>query len=344
MSRAPDQRPSDDPVVELLRLAGRRPEAPPRLAAGVKTVVREHYRETTRRRRSWPRGLRWAWVPVLVALAVIVAALSLLRVVPEEAETAVAARVAALDGEVFRVEPDGALEHLPLGVVLGSGDLLETGCGWVAVSLGVVGAVRVDAGSDLEWRSPARLSLVHGAVYVDSGAGGSKSGPSLRIETSLGRVREVGTRFEVRTLGGGLRVRVREGFVELSPLGGVGEGAGWTLDPLAATAGEELVWLPSRGISRAAVPLIGEPWAWTQSVVPPFELGGRRLDEILGWVSAETGRRVEWSNDELRAAYGRELLEGSMASDQPEEALAWVLPAFGLSHRLVGETWIVEVP
>lgn len=344
MSREPDLPSSDDPVVELLRLAGRRPEAPPKLAAEVRAVVHAHYREPALRGQSWRRALRWAWAPSLVALAVAVVTPLLRGVGPESAGNAVLARVAALDGEVFRVEPDGALRRVALGEDLRPGERIETGSGRVALARASGGTVRVDAGSDFEWRSAARLQLAHGAVYVDSGSGASGPDSSLQVETALGSVRDIGTRFEVRTLGAGLRVRVREGRVELSPLGGPGEVAGWSPSPLAATAGEELVWLPARGASRTAVPLTGEPWAWTQSVVPPFDLGGRRLEEILGWASAETGRRVEWANDELRATYGGELLEGAMASDRPEEAIARVLPAFGLSYRLVGDAWIVVAP
>src|SRR2546427_815740 len=81
--------------------------------------------------------------------------------------------------------------------------------GRAALRLDAGPSVRLDAGSDLRLVSAHVLELRRGAVYVDTGArspNGSAAtasgaeGPAspIEIRTSLGRVRDVGTQFEVR--------------------------------------------------------------------------------------------------------------------------------------------------
>ena len=65
--------------------------------------------------------------------------------------------------------------------------------------------------------SSERLVLIVGTMYFDSGAatGAATGAGTLEVVTSHGLVREIGTQFEVMSTSAALRVRVREGSVEI---------------------------------------------------------------------------------------------------------------------------------
>ena len=83
-------------------------------------------------------------------------------------------------------------------------------------------AAELDVGTEIGLASARVLDLRRGAVYVDTGAAPSQDsaatadGAAIEISTPLGRVREVGTQFEVRLLDGALDVSVREGTAALT--------------------------------------------------------------------------------------------------------------------------------
>ena len=76
-------------------------------------------------------------------------------------------------------------------------------------------------------------------------------------------------------------------------------------------------------------------------VAPGFDIEGRSLEAFLSWVSRETGLRTDLHDeDTVRAA---EIdLHGSIDGLTPVEALAAVLPACGLKHRIDAGTLQIE--
>ena len=80
-----------------------------------------------------------------------------------------------------------------------SGTVLATGDGRVAVSFADALSLRLDRGTRLRFDGHERVTLLQGALYVDSG--GLNVGPPLTIATPAGEVRHVGTQFQVRVSG-----------------------------------------------------------------------------------------------------------------------------------------------
>jgi ferric-dicitrate binding protein FerR (iron transport regulator) len=242
--------------------------------------------------------------------------------------------VAALEGEVWL--RDGRERRLlAVGDALPVGAALETGAGRVALARPGGGSLRLDRGSRLAWLAVSRVRLSAGAVYLDSSVAvdGQRTAAPLAVESPLGQVTEVGTRFEVRILDGLLRVRVRAGEVELAA----------TDISARAGRGEELRWAPAAGrLERASVAPADLSWEWVQQVSPPVELGGRTLAEILAWTEAETGIEVTWAEPALERRLAGQRLEGSWIAARPPEALAAVQPVFGLRPRIEGERLVVE--
>ena len=96
--------------------------------------------------------------------------------------------------------------------------------------------------------------LEEGAVYIDSG--GDRG--SLEIHTRLGVLRDIGTRFEVRLGAAALRIRVRDGLVELRH----------DRDSHQAKRGDELTVDATGKVARRSVPVFGSDWEWAVTVAP----------------------------------------------------------------------------
>jgi len=318
-----------DPVADLVRLAGARPPVPAERAARVEARVRESWQAGVSSRRR----VRWAsWGVGIAAAAALVLALGAgWRLVSRPPAPAVlVATVERVSGTVTVAGPAG--EALPLAAkaqVFLDVPIVAGPDGRAALRLSTGPSLRLDVGTRVRFTGASTLRLEEGAVYVDS-----QGGRPVLVETPWGQVTELGTQFEVRVGRGGVRVRVREGSVELAG-NGASEGRAWE-----AGAGAELTLATDGRLSRAAVSPHGEAWGWVQEIAPSFELEGRTLGDFLAWVGRESGWRVAWA-DPSRAAAGSAVLHGSIEGLSPEQALAAVLPTCGLANRRDGETVVV---
>jgi ferric-dicitrate binding protein FerR (iron transport regulator) len=164
--------------------------------------------------------------------------------------------------------------------------------------------------------------LEEGAVYVDSA--GASPEAAVAVHQAFGVVYEVGTRFEVRIVDDGLRVRVREGRVDVEV-----DGARH-----AAPAGEEVTVGGDGGLVRRAVLSWGEGWEWIVQSAPPFTLEGRTVAEVLDWVARETGWRISYADATLAADAAEIVVYGSVMGLRPDETPGLVLPSSGLDFAL----------
>ena len=80
-----------------------------------------------------------------------------------------------------------------------AGTTLSTSEGRVALTFGDSLSLRIDRHTRLRFDSREQVTLLAGALYVDSG--GINAVPALRIETPAGAVRHVGTQFQVHVTG-----------------------------------------------------------------------------------------------------------------------------------------------
>ena len=219
------------------------------------------------------------------------------------------------------------------GVRLRAGDRIEVpDDSRAAFVLGQGIAVRLDRGTAAVLQGVDRLTLERGTIYIDSGP--EARGPGIRIETALGAIRHLGTRFEVQVTEASLRVRVREGSVALER-----RGARWIAD-----AGEALAIANGQALVRQRISTAGEEWAWVAALAEPFTLEGATVAAFLDWVRREEGLRWQIDDPAVRARANRIVLHGSIEGLTPEEALEAVLPAAGLTFRRDGDRiWITNV-
>jgi len=212
----------------------------------------------------------------------------------------VVARIAALSGGASLRDDRGeiiARAALPIH----SGTTLATSEGRVALTFGDSLALRIDGRTRLRFDSRDQVTLLEGALYVDSG--GVNTVPALRIETPAGVVRHVGTQFQVQVTGNMTRVRVREGRVLLERASGVPTdiAAGDEL----RVAGEDLRW-------QHGLVSFGAEWEWSAAIAPALEIENRPLAEFLTWMAREHGWQVQYTDETLQHRTLEIRLHGSL--------------------------------
>jgi ferric-dicitrate binding protein FerR (iron transport regulator) len=270
----------DDTVAKLVRMAGRRPQMDPERMARVREAVHGEWQRGITRKRQWRYGLATA-----AAIAATVAGVLLLR---PEAE--------------IRPRITLVARQLETQSNFASHD-------WNGATLRLDANTRVILAGDT-------ATLERGAIYYSS----ERSTERIRISTPLGDVRDVGTQFEVRLDPGTLRVRVREGVVELR---GTTAGAGTQLIATATT------------LTQQPIAVHGDTWSWVERAAPPIALEGQTLGSIVDRIAREKGLRVRW-----QTAARDVILHGNVPLTI-DEALDAATAAAGVSYRVEGDELVV---
>ncbi len=272
---------NEDTVAKLVRMAGRRPQMDPERMARVREAVHDEWQRGVTRKRRWRYGVATA-----AALAATVAGVLLLR--PE-----------------VEVRPHVILlaRALQTGGDFASHD-------WNGATLRLDTNTRVIVAGDV-------ATLERGAIYYSSSEGSTKR---VRISTPLGDVRDVGTQFEVRLEPDTLRVRVREGLVDLR---GTTAGGGTQLTATATT------------VTRQPIAIHGDTWSWVERAAPPIALEGQTLGNVIGRIAREKGLRVRWHTTARDT-----VLHGNVPLTI-DEALDAATAAAGVSYRVESDELVV---
>jgi ferric-dicitrate binding protein FerR (iron transport regulator) len=307
---------NDQQLAELLRLAGRRPRPSDETAARVRAAVRAEWEAETRGRRRMRNSFRAA-----AAVAAMAAGVFVYRGTREVAPIGVTppvivARVAAISGSASMNE-----RPLAVGATMAAGSAIETEAG-SALSLDWTGAsLRLDSASRVRLISQHEVTLDRGAVFFSSL--GARAG--ITIRTPYGEVRDIGTQFEVRLDSDAMRVRVREGRVDLR------RGAIVT----SASGGEELTARAAGNVARAPLAPNASVWQWVERAAPPLQLEGMTLDDVVRRTAREKGLAVRYDTP------AREVTLHGATPLAPEEALDAAVRASGLTWKIAGDTLVI---
>lgn len=226
----------------------------------------------------------------------------------------------------------GAGTPIQVGAVLDSSYRSDLP-GRAALRLASGPAVRLDHGSRLQMASATTMVLDRGAVYVDAAAGSG-----VEIRTVLGVVRDIGTQFEVRLLeedsgdGPALRVRVREGEIELEPEHGVKQ---------AGTVGEEVILHGDGRVERREVAIHGSEWDWALDLAPSVELEGWSLHRFVTWLGREGGWKVRYAAPEVEQQAREIILHGDSRGLGPLDTAQMVFEGTALGFRIEeADLWV----
>ncbi|MPY89741.1 MAG: hypothetical protein GEU99_17695 [Luteitalea sp.] len=333
-----------DPLHELLRLAGPRPAVPADRSARVRLAVRDRWHDTVRVRRRQRQGLFAAAVLAAAALMIVATRVTLRPPARPPAATpaAVIASVEAATGPFSLTEHTGRQDEAEVTLDPGNrlsshpihqGALVRTPAGTrAAIRLHGGVALRLDEATTVQLENDEDVVLEAGAVYVDTGDEGSSPRQRVEIRTPYGIARDVGTRFEVRRLASGVRVRVRDGLVRLQQETRCHE----------VRRGTELVTSSAGEVTRRTIPLQGVLWDWVSRAAPPANIEGKPLTAFLDWVEREGGWHVRFADASLARTAATTIVHGSIDGLTLEESLDVVLAACGLAHRIEGGSVVIS--
>lgn len=308
-----DIRQEDEQLATLLRLAGPRPAVQPQISARVRDVVHGEWQETLRR-RGRTRVLAWSGVAAAAAAVVLLTLLNRPAVVTAPPE------------QIASVQIVHGTTSVRAGDTVAVGSIVSTSSdSFVTLQLRNGGSLRVASDSRLRIGTGDSVRLEQGAIYFAS----TPLGSPIAIDTRFGTVRDVGTAFEVRVDAHALRVRVREGAIELQRNGGR-ERAG---------AGVELLAEPKK-VARSPIATTGAEWGWVLAAAPPIVLDGNARG-ILTAIAREKGLTLMFADRRLADRVASISLHDHIPLT-PDEALDAATVAADLSYRVDGNALIIN--
>jgi ferric-dicitrate binding protein FerR (iron transport regulator) len=299
----------NDRVAALIQLAGKRPAVPADAAERVRAAVHEEWTRTARRRTR----MRFAAAAAAIVILTIAGFVMMRTPAPSQQPPAARAVVAS-------VESASGGATVWTGAQLRAGDVVETSRGGTVSLRWGKDTLRVDGDTRVRFNDGRAVFLNRGAVYVAS------SGAGVVVRTPLGDVRDVGTQFEVRVDPSALRVRVREGRIDLVRGGATH----------SAEAGVELTADAAGAIERHVIARSGGEWDWVVRAAPAIALEGQTLRAVVDRVSREKGLTAVYDG-----GVGDAQLHGNVPL-APEEALDAALAASAATARVEGDRLVVR--
>lgn len=320
----PDSNPDSDPALDqLLRKALETAPLDQASLDRIKAATTREWRSAAQRAPSRMVRTRRMWISALAAAAGVAGLLVLGVVMRSGVEPTVVGTLSRLPAG--SIEADWAIvRSRPLRV----GDALRVGETIVAqgpalVSLAGGGTLRIAAGSAIEMSSKTRLTLRRGLIYVDTPTAVAGAA-ELQLMTSAGLIEHLGTAYEVLSDGSTVRIRVREGRIQLVD----------AANSVIAGQGTELTAGPRGPVAKRNIDTFGADWAWVMSLAPEFDTDGRSLIEFLQWASRELGRKLEFADPRAEEIARRTILHGSFRGDGVQESLSTVLQTTSLTYEI----------
>ena len=320
-----DRQNGPDIVASLIRAAGRRAQPPEDAYQQVLIAATAAFRGKIAERR----GRNW----MLLAAAAGVAALAIALSLPWNA-TSTKAQLATVARVIGSAELATHGDWKPMtsaGDALTKGTSLRTLAGGsVALALDGGASLRLAATTELQMDGPRRILLRSGTLYLDNAG---SVGPGYQIETPVGTAHDIGTQFELRVADGVLRLRVREGRVEIDRAGEI----------VSGSAGEQLDIDVLGSVSRSTIAATDTAWQWVETIAPAPEIDGQPATALLTWVARETGRHLHFESAVVEARAASVILHGNIQHMAPMAALDVMLATTDLEYTLVGDTMEIRV-
>jgi len=328
----PDSNGERDALGALISAAGRRP-APPKDAydevfAAAHGAWQSNLR--TRAQRRWAYALAATVAMLAVGVGLIV------QLVPQTTGPVVAT-TGIVQGEVLVQRPGDdnweLLRSMTDPIVAGT-RLRTTVNGRLALTLPSDASLRLDADTIVTVATAQHLELATGTIFIDAGT--ESVAEQFTVTTRFGTVRDIGTQFEVATLDDSLRVRVREGEVEIT--------AQTTVGPVRSFAGEEISLAANGRVERTPFSPFDPGWGWIETLAGTPDVEGQSLLLFLSWVARETGRELQFDAPVTETRARTVILHGSAARLSPLEALEVMLSTTDFDYTLRNDGVILISP
>jgi ferric-dicitrate binding protein FerR (iron transport regulator) len=319
--------PTPDSVARLIRAAGRRELPPAEAYERALNAATDVWQNRVRnRRRRMMLGLAAGIAVLVVSVGTAIRLLESPRIAPEPVASVVrvigSVRARAVDARDWTVlgEDSGTLA---------TGTVVQAGTGSLAALQLDRVSLRLASGAEVVLDSRSRVRLVHGTVYLDTGT--TDATRQIAVVTPAGTVTDIGTQFEVQSLDGGYRVRVRDGEVLLQRDNSLRRGV----------AGQEISIDAAGEISIASIRPDDPAWAWVQALATAPDIDRQPLTLLLAWVSRETGASIRYATPAVERRARTTILHGSIRHLAPLEALTVMLATTDLRHEMLSDGTIM---
>lgn len=314
-----------DLVAHLMRAAGRRIEPPAAAYHRVLAAATASWERKVRRRR-----LLLVSAAAAASIAVISATLALLTNL-HRAPVALVGHIDRVTGEC-EITRDDAWSAVSGAVDLDAGQRIRTqGESRAGILLAGDVSLRLAERTEVLLESAARVRVLAGKIYIDTGVSAPRVHPRIEVVTPAGVAADYGTQFEVRYIEGAFRVRVREGRVSIDPSDAA---------ELGTVAGDD-VTIRAGAIERHRIAAADAQWQWAQSIAPKPDIDGRPVSFLLAWVARETGREVRFAEPALVRKADTTILHGDIGDLAPLDALALILATTDLEHAILDDGTIL---
>lgn len=314
-----------DPLGEIIRAAGRRPEPPPQHYEQVYAAARSAWRG----KLSLRRKRRWFALAASLAIVGIAALLSTILV---SGRSDPAATLILVRGPVEQFSSAAQVWT----AIAADNEILEPGArlrvgegGGANLRLTDGGSLRIDADTEVVIETAA-VRLAAGRVYFDS-AGRVASAP-IAVRTTFGVIRDIGTQFEASVRSDSLRLRVREGEIVLQPSTAEAESAAQR--EFRSAAGQQLEMSVAGEIRSGIIAPDDAAWRWAESLALPPAPASRSVLVYLRWIARETGKRLEFVSVNVELAAGMANFVGDPAGLSPLEVLSHIAATSDFRYQL----------
>jgi len=301
----------------LLAEAGRRPQLPEAKKKAWEALFRRELGTIVTARRQRRRTFYAATAAVMVGVAGVL----LLLGPPLQQSIVVAEIVSAVHGnQTFRngakIAPliEGSKVHVGQTVRTAAQGTLALAYRNADVRLHTDTTVRFDA---------ARIELIKGSIYVDTGTDHQHGALPVIITTPLGSFSHLGTQFMVAVDDAHeVMAAVREGSIILRT----------QHVQQNFTASQDMAQLirisGSGAIETEQAERHGQLWAWVVASSPGRVIDGLSAHEVLGWIARELGLRLAYANKEVRQVATENSMHAPNIPVGPRQALSQVRATF----------------
>ena len=304
----------EDRIEQLLKIAGRRSEPDPDVAAEIELSTRQAWMQTVRaEKRKRQRKLFG-----LVGAAAIVVLAVAMGIYPGFVGNATPIATLAHSSGEFSVNRStvSSKDVYP-------GDVIETGNnGFLSLSMPNQTTLVFAENTTLKIESATQVSLTKGRLYFDS----LDPETALTIHTSWGNVVDVGTQYELSINNNALKVALREGEVKLNLKKG-------THHAMAANGfGDVLLLNRQYEVKRSQMATTDIHWNWVLNAAAELDLNGKSIYEVLTWVGRMTGKNIVYATTQAKnSAMNTHLSGGSLDPKMIEDTLPLILNTTQLS-------------
>jgi hypothetical protein len=143
--------------------------------------------------------------------------------------------------------------------------------------------LRINQNTIVEFVNLKEVRIVSGEIYHDAD-NASKTNP-LKVNTSLGSIQHIGTRYLVNKTESDLKISVRNGLVKVSKD-----------DMTKQIASGKQLSMDSNGIQNEKdITAYDILWNWTQNAGIPFQVKDKSLNDFIVWFAHENGYKIDWN-------------------------------------------------